>query len=54
MPDADPSRLKLRQEAMAAARGLLALFPLELPLLSSAGPQGPDGPAPVGMSLPMA
>jgi ATP-binding protein involved in chromosome partitioning len=35
-----------------AARGLIALTPVELPVMQSATPDG--GPKPVGMSLPMA
>ena len=46
-PD-DPAAQSIRQ----AARGLLALFPVELPILS-ARHRG-RSPAPVGMSLPMA
>jgi ATP-binding protein involved in chromosome partitioning len=41
-----------------AARGLVALFPRELPILqmatAGAGVDGPAGPAPAGISLPMA
>ena len=48
-PD-DPAAQSIRQ----AARGLLALFPVELPILSSAAGNGPAAPQPVGMSLPMA
>jgi ATP-binding protein involved in chromosome partitioning len=53
-PD-DPAAQSIRQ----AARGLIAMFPAELPVLqlSVAGPQGAGdsgGPAPSGMSLPMA
>jgi ATP-binding protein involved in chromosome partitioning len=35
-----------------AARGVIALTPLELPVMQTAAPA--DGPKPVGMSLPMA
>jgi ATP-binding protein involved in chromosome partitioning len=35
-----------------AARGLIALTPVELPVMQAAEPGG--GPKPVGMSLPMA
>jgi ATP-binding protein involved in chromosome partitioning len=35
-----------------AARGLIALTPVELPVMQTAAPNG--GPTPVGMSLPMA
>jgi ATP-binding protein involved in chromosome partitioning len=55
-PD-DPASQAIDQ----AARGLVALFPLELPILQMAaagpGPGGdpaPQGPRPAGMSLPMA
>jgi ATP-binding protein involved in chromosome partitioning len=46
-PD-DPAAQALRQ----AARGLLALAPVELPVLAAPEPAAP--PQPVGMSLPMA
>ncbi|MCU0313861.1 MAG: Mrp/NBP35 family ATP-binding protein [Solirubrobacteraceae bacterium] len=49
-PD-DPAAQGIRQ----AARGLLALFPVELPVLqSAAAAPGEGAPKPVGMSLPMA
>ena len=48
-PD-DPAAQGIRQ----AARGLVAMFPVELPILSAAAPAGPSGPEPVGASLPMA
>ena len=53
-PD-DPAAQAVHQ----AARGLIALFPLELPILQMAGspPDGgatAPGPAPAGISLPMA
>jgi ATP-binding protein involved in chromosome partitioning len=50
-PD-DPAAQALRH----AARGLIALSPIELPVMpSEPGPgAGPPGPKPVGMSLPMA
>ncbi|MSX02511.1 MAG: P-loop NTPase [Actinobacteria bacterium] len=51
-PD-DPAAQAIRQ----AARGLIAIFPTELPVLQAAAPaEGPggDGPEPVGMTLPMA
>ena len=55
-PD-DPAAQAIRQ----AARGLIALAPLELPVLSAAvapsgngAPTPPPSPAPAGMSLPMA
>jgi ATP-binding protein involved in chromosome partitioning len=49
-PD-DPAAQSIRQ----AARGLVALTPVELPLLAANGPSAaPASPAPVGMSLPMA
>jgi ATP-binding protein involved in chromosome partitioning len=47
-PD-DPASQALRQ----AARGLLAMFPVELPILQAAAPVAPVA-APTGMSLPMA
>ena len=37
-----------------AARGLVALFPVELPILQPAAVAADERPAPVGMSLPMA
>jgi ATP-binding protein involved in chromosome partitioning len=46
------------QAVAHAARGLVAMFPVELPILqmATAGRSGgePDGPRPAGMSLPMA
>jgi len=49
-PD-DPAAQAVRH----AARGLVALTPVELPLLASSGPAPPPtSPAPAGMSLPMA
>jgi ATP-binding protein involved in chromosome partitioning len=49
-PD-DPGAQGIRH----AARGLLALFPVELPVLHGSAPQPGDGaPKPVGISLPMA
>jgi ATP-binding protein involved in chromosome partitioning len=49
-PD-DPAAQALRQ----TARGLVALFPVELPILQPvAVGDGAAGPVPVGMSLPMA
>jgi ATP-binding protein involved in chromosome partitioning len=48
-PD-DPAAQTVRQ----AARGLVALFPVELPILQPAAAAAPEQPAPVGMSLPMA
>jgi ATP-binding protein involved in chromosome partitioning len=47
-PD-DPASQAIRH----AARGLVAMFPLELPILQSAAP-APQAPPPSGMSLPMA
>jgi ATP-binding protein involved in chromosome partitioning len=47
-PD-DPASQAIRH----AARGLVAMFPVELPILQSAAP-APAAPAPSGMSLPMA
>jgi ATP-binding protein involved in chromosome partitioning len=47
-PD-DPAAQAIRQ----AARGLVAMFPLELPILQAAAPAA-AAPAPTGMSLPMA
>jgi len=47
-PD-DPAAQAVRH----AARGLVAMFPLELPILQAAAP-APAAPAPTGMSLPMA
>jgi ATP-binding protein involved in chromosome partitioning len=46
-PD-DPAAQALRQ----AARGLIALSPIELPVLQQPAPAA--APKPVGMSLPMA
>ena len=51
-PD-DPAAQALRQ----AARGLIAIFPTELPMLQADMPAdsaGADDPEPVGMTLPMA
>ena len=51
-PD-DPAAQAIRQ----AARGLIAIFPTELPMLQAEMPAdaaGDDAPAPVGMTLPMA
>jgi ATP-binding protein involved in chromosome partitioning len=48
-PD-DPAAQALRH----TARGLLALFPVELPILSVVAAAPPEAPAPSGMSLPMA
>jgi ATP-binding protein involved in chromosome partitioning len=49
-PD-DPAAQALYQ----AARGLIALTPVELPVMQAPAPADPAaGPAPVGMSLPMA
>ena len=48
-PD-DPAAQAVRQ----AARGLVALFPVELPILQPAAVAADERPAPVGMSLPMA
>jgi ATP-binding protein involved in chromosome partitioning len=45
----DPAAQAIRH----AARGLVAMFPLELPILQAAAPAAPS-PAPTGMSLPMA
>jgi ATP-binding protein involved in chromosome partitioning len=47
-PD-DPAAQAVRH----TARGLVAMFPLELPILQAAAP-APAAPAPTGMSLPMA
>ncbi|MDX6725554.1 MAG: ATP-binding protein involved in chromosome partitioning, partial [Baekduia sp.] len=47
-PD-DPAAQAVRQ----AARGLIAMFPLELPILQAVA-AAPAAPAPTGMSLPMA
>jgi ATP-binding protein involved in chromosome partitioning len=47
-PD-DPGAQALRH----AARGVIAMFPLELPILQTAAPAAP-APAATGMSLPMA
>jgi ATP-binding protein involved in chromosome partitioning len=47
-PD-DPAAQALRH----AARGVIALTPVELPVMQAAPPAS-DGPQPVGMSLPMA
>jgi ATP-binding protein involved in chromosome partitioning len=47
-PD-DPAAQGIRH----AARGLLALFPVELPVLQSSAP-AQEAPAPTGMALPMA
>src|SRR5205823_3183363 len=49
-PD-DPAAQALHQ----GARGLIALTPVELPVMQEAAPGAPaPGPAPAGMSLPMA
>jgi ATP-binding protein involved in chromosome partitioning len=51
-PD-DPAAQAIRQ----AARGLIAIFPAELPMLQAEMPADAtdaDGPKPVGMTLPMA
>jgi ATP-binding protein involved in chromosome partitioning len=48
-PD-DPAAQAVRQ----AARGLIAMFPLELPILQVVAAAPPEAPAPAGMSLPMA
>jgi ATP-binding protein involved in chromosome partitioning len=48
-PD-DPAAQALRH----AARGLIALSPIELPVMPSGPGEGASGPKPVGMSLPMA
>jgi ATP-binding protein involved in chromosome partitioning len=51
-PD-DPAAQAIRQ----AARGLIAIFPAELPMLQAEMPADSaavDEPAPVGMTLPMA
>jgi ATP-binding protein involved in chromosome partitioning len=47
-PD-DPASQAIRQ----AARGLVAMFPVELPILQAVSPAAPAA-APTGMSLPMA
>ena len=48
-PD-DPAAQAIRQ----AARGLIAIFPAELPMIQAEMPADADGPEPVGMTLPMA
>jgi ATP-binding protein involved in chromosome partitioning len=50
-PD-DPAAQAIRH----TARGIVALTPVDLPVLAPTGPPpaGPESPAPVGMSLPMA
>jgi ATP-binding protein involved in chromosome partitioning len=49
-PD-DPAAQAIRH----TARGIVALTPVELPVLAPSGPPpDPDSPAPAGMSLPMA
>jgi ATP-binding protein involved in chromosome partitioning len=48
-PD-DPAAQAIRH----AARGLLALFPVELPMMQAVASGVADGPAPTGMALPMA
>ena len=51
-PD-DPAAQSIRQ----AARGLIAIFPAELPMIQAEMPADAadaDGPEPVGMTLPMA
>jgi ATP-binding protein involved in chromosome partitioning len=45
----DPAAQAIRH----AARGLVAMFPVELPILQAAAPAAP-APAPTGVSLPMA
>ncbi len=47
-PD-DPAAQAVRH----AARGLMALFPVELPMMQAAAASAPEGPAPTGMALPM-
>jgi ATP-binding protein involved in chromosome partitioning len=42
------------QALYGGARGLIALTPVELPVMQAATPEPAAGPAPVGMSLPMA
>jgi ATP-binding protein involved in chromosome partitioning len=42
------------QALYEGARGLIALTPVELPVMQAATPEPAAGPAPVGMSLPMA
>jgi ATP-binding protein involved in chromosome partitioning len=48
-PD-DPAAQAVRQ----AARGLIAMFPVELPILQVVAAATPETRAPAGMSLPMA
>jgi ATP-binding protein involved in chromosome partitioning len=48
-PD-DPAAQAIRQ----AARGLVAMFPTELPILQTIVPVPEEAPAPVGFTLPMA
>jgi ATP-binding protein involved in chromosome partitioning len=48
-PD-DPAAQSIRH----AARGLVALFPAELPMLQAVPAASPDGPSPSGFVLPMA
>jgi len=48
-PD-DPAAQAVRQ----AARGLVAMFPVELPILQVVAPAAEAAPAPAGLSLPMA
>jgi ATP-binding protein involved in chromosome partitioning len=48
-PD-DPAAQALRH----TARGLIAMFPAELPMLSVVQSAPAEAPAPTGMSLPMA
>jgi ATP-binding protein involved in chromosome partitioning len=48
-PD-DPAAQAIRQ----TARGVIALTPVELPVMQTAGPAAPPEAKPVGMSLPMA
>src|SRR4051794_35988859 len=48
-PD-DPAAQAVRH----AARGLVALFPTELPILQTIAPRLEEAPAPVGFTLPMA
>jgi ATP-binding protein involved in chromosome partitioning len=46
----DPAAQAIRH----VARGLVAMFPAELPVLQVTPAEAPAGPAPTGMSLPMA
>ncbi len=45
-------RLRLPRRLRQGARGLIALSPIELPVMQAAAPAA--APKPVGMSLPMA